>query len=95
MSWRDWWARWRQRVGEFMAGASLSWTLVPYRLQQRAEMERIFALMLNAQLLGLPLLPPDHSLDLLPYLIPNLLYWRRMTAFDREMGEADLRHLGH
>ncbi len=95
MTWRNRLTRFRQIVDEFLVGASLSWTLVPHRIQQRAEMERIFALMLSTQLLGMPLLPPPYTLRLLPYLMPNLLYWRRMTAFDRALEGADLRHLGH
>ena len=95
MNWRSWWARVHLHVNEFLAGASLSWTLVPYRMQQRAELERIFALLVNTELLGLPLLPPPCRLNLLPYLLPNLLYWRRMSIFDRELDGADLRHLGH
>jgi len=58
-------------------------------------MERVFALMLNAELLGLPLLPPHYIIKFLPYEIPILLSWRRMTSFDRESQWADMRHLGH
>jgi hypothetical protein len=84
-----------QMAHDFFAGAALSWIAPPYVIRRRAEMERVFALMLSAELLGVPLLPPAYLLRFLPFEIPVLLSWRRMTAFDREVQFADLRHIGH
>lgn len=95
MNWRDRLHAWHQRLEAFLAGAAMSWTLVPHQIERRREVERMFALLTGARLLGLPLMPPEGSLRLLPYFVPSLLYWRRMTGFDREMEGADLRHLGH
>lgn len=92
---RDLFTRLSQVMHDFLAGAALSWIAPPYVIRRRTEMERVFALMLNAELLGLPLLPPHYLLRFLPYEIPILLSWRRMTSFDRELQWADLRHLGH
>jgi hypothetical protein len=64
-------------------------------MRRRKELERIFALMANARLMGLPLMPPFCDLRLLPYLTPSLLYWHRMKAFYYELEGADLKHLGH
>ncbi len=58
-------------------------------------MEHPFALMATTSLLGIPLLPPSDRLKLLPYLMPNLLSWRRMSIFDQVLEGADLRYLGH
>lgn len=87
--------RLRLHVYAFLIGAAMSWVFVPHVIQRRKELERIFALLTSARLLGLPLMPPEYDLRLLPYLLPNLLYWRRMTPFQRELEGADLRHLGH
>lgn len=86
---------WRQRLDAFLFGAAMSWVLPPYQIQQRKELERIFALMANARLMGLPLMPPVYGLRLLPYLMPSLLYWRRMRVFGHELEGVDLKHLGH
>ena len=95
MTWRDQLTHYRQIIDEFLFGATLSWTLVPILMRRRQETEHIIALMLLMQNIGMPLLPPAYALKLLPYLIPNLLYWRRMTIFDQVLEGADLRHLGH
>lgn len=90
--------RWRflkQQVKAFFFGAAMSWVMAPHTLRMRKELERIFALESGARFLGLPLLPGVYSLRMLPYLVPNLLYWKRMTGFDRELEGADLKHLGH
>lgn len=94
-AWRELLARFSQVLHDFLAGAALSWISPPYVIRRRAEMERMFALMLSAELLGVPLLPPPYIVRFLPYELPNLLYWRRMTSFDREAQFADLRHIGH
>jgi hypothetical protein len=94
-SWRERLTRVYQVLHDFLAGAALSWISPPYVIRRRAEMERMFALMLNADLLGLPLLPPHYIIRFLPYELSMLLSWQRMTAFDREVQWADLRHLGH
>ena len=79
----------------FLVGAAMSWVMVPHTIQQRKELERIFALESSSRLLGLPLLPGVYILRLLPYLVPNLLNWKRMTGFDRALEGADMKHLGH
>jgi hypothetical protein len=94
-SWHERLARFSDVLHDFFAGAALSWISPPYVIQRHAEMERMFALMLNAELLGVPLLPPPYIVRFLPFEVPVLLSWRRMTSFDRETQFADLRHLGH
>lgn len=89
------WRLWKLHVDDFFFGAAMSWVMMPHTLRQRQELERIFALESGSRLLGLPLLPGVYRLKLLPYLVPNLLYWRRLTIFDRELEGADLKHLGH
>lgn len=90
---------WLRRAGDFiydfLIGATLSWVLAPFQIRKRREMEQIISLLFSAQMMGMPLLPPSARLRLLPYLLPSLMYWRRMTVFDRAIEGADLRHLGH
>ena len=95
MKWQDQFTHYRQKANEFLFGAALSWVIVPLRIKRRAEMERIFALILTMQLRGMPLLPSSYMLKLLPYMMPNLMYWKRMTVFDKILEEVDLRHIGH
>ena len=90
-----WWRRWKTRLDEIIFGAAMSWLAAPHIIQKHLELERIFALKIGAILLGLPVLPSVYSLRLLPYLMPNLLYWKRMTIFDRELEGADLKHIGY
>jgi hypothetical protein len=92
---RDLLTRFSQVLHDFLAGAALSWIAPPYVIRRRTEMERLFALMLSAELLGLPLLPPYYLLRFLPFELPVLLSWRRLSAFERELQWADLRHIGH
>ena len=85
----------RELIYDFLIGATLSWVLVPFQIRKRREMERIISLMFSTELMGMPLLPPSAHLRLLPFLMPSLMYWRRMTVFDRAIEGADLRHIGH
>lgn len=86
----------RVRVTEFMFGAAMSWVMVPYQFKRRAELERLFMLMTVSELMGVPLSPPPNGLRLLPFLVPQILYWRRRRAlWDEEMELVDLKHLGH
>lgn len=68
----------------------------PHQLKRRAELERLFMLMTVSELMGVPLSPPPNGLRLLPFLVPQTLYWRRRHAlWDEEMELVDLKHLGH
>ena len=79
-----------------MYGAAKSWVDVPYQLRRREELEHIFVALMLSEQVGMPLAPPDLRLRLLPYLIPQILYWkRRMRLWDDQLEMANLRHLGH
>jgi hypothetical protein len=87
--------RLRELIYDFLLGATLSWVLVPFQIRKRREMERMISLLFSAQMMGMPLLPASARLRLQPYLMPSLMYWRRITVFDRAIEGADLRHIGH
>lgn len=96
MNGRDILMRLRAGISEFMFGAAMSWVLVPYTLKRRAELERIFIFLTASYLEGVPVMPPSAALRLLPYLVPQILYWRRRLAlWDEALESADLKHLGH
>ncbi len=57
-------------------------------LKTRAEMGRLFVLCLSADLVGVPLLPSTRSLDLLPYVVPQIMGWRRKAVLEGEFPAA-------
>ncbi len=88
--------RWWRLVRGFMAGAALSWTAVPYVLRRRRALEGLFALDLYLGLRGLEPVPPGERLWLLPYVVPQILAWRRRwRLWDDSLETANLAHLGH
>lgn len=79
-----------------MFGAAMSWVMPPHTLKRQAEQERIFILMTAGDLMGISLSPPPNGLRLLPFLVPQIMYWRRRLAlWDEELEEVNLKHLGH
>ncbi len=95
-AWRERLTHLRVWVTEFMFGAAMSWVMMPHMLKRREELERIFMLMTLGELTGVSISPPSGGLRLLPFLVPQILYWRRRLAlWDDEMEEVDLKHIGH
>jgi len=81
---------------EFVSGAALSWTSVPYILHRRQEMENLFVLSLILNMEGLSPLPSRYRLWLLVEVVPQILYWRRrLLLWDDSLETANLKHLGH
>lgn len=81
---------------EFIAGAALSWAATPYVLKRRQETEKLFMLATLLDIWGISPVPPGGRLFLLPYTIPQILYWRRrLRLWDDALEAADLKHLGH
>ncbi len=79
-----------------MFGAARSWVMAPYASKLRAESERLLAFMIGWDVVGLPFAPPKDRLRLLPYLVPQILYWRRrLVLWDEDLEGLDLKHLGH
>ncbi len=57
-------------------------------LKTRDEMGRLFVLCLSADLAGVPLLPSTRALDLLPYVVPQIMGWRRAAVLEGEFPSA-------
>ncbi len=88
--------RFSNSLHEFVSGAALSWAAVPYLLKRRQETEYLFILITLLEISGYSPFPLRRRLFLLPYVIPQILYWRRRLAlWDESLEVADLKHLGH
>ncbi len=53
--------------------------------KERANVERLFALVVFGDLMGVPVLPPYYTLRLLPYVMPNINRWRRSMLRERDL----------
>ncbi len=53
--------------------------------KERANVERLFALVVFGDLMGVPVLPPYYTLRLLPYVMPNINAWRRSMFRERDL----------
>ncbi len=53
--------------------------------KERANVERLFALVVFGDLMGVPVLPPYYTLRLLPYVMPNINTWRRSMLRERDL----------
>ncbi len=92
---QQWLKELKAHLDAFIFGTAISWVAAPYAIRRRYELERLFGLMTSASLMGLPCIPATTELRLLPYMMPSLLAWRRMTIFSGELEGVDLRHIGH
>ena len=96
MNLHSYWSQSVAWIRGFALGAARSWVLVPLHLKRRAEMEQLFFFLLLSENEGLSLAPPDLQLHLLPYMVPQILYWkRRLRLWDDQMEVADVKQLGH
>jgi hypothetical protein len=57
--------------------------------KERGHLDQLFMLVVFGDLVGLPLLPPYHSMRLLPYILPSIEKWKRGI-----LREKDLTDLG-
>ncbi len=53
--------------------------------KERANVERLFALVVFGDLMGVPVLPPYYTLRVLPYVMPNINTWRRSMLRERDL----------
>ena len=62
-----------QAIKEFVYGVAAH-DSARFALKTRASMEHLFILITMGDMLGVPILPPYYSLQLLPYVVPSNLY---------------------
>jgi hypothetical protein len=79
--------RWRA-VKDFMYGLT-GQQFVHHALEMKHEAEVLFLLATLGDLAGLPIMPPIHSLRLLPYLVPEIAIWKRQLARRKEFWEKE------
>ena len=60
----------------------------------RNEQNRLFTLIVYGDLLGIPILPPYYTLQLIPYLVPDLKGWRRSMLRERDLTDLIDQEIG-
>ncbi len=71
-------------IGDMFYGATI-YEMVRDVRKERAQVERLFVLLVFGDLLGVPVLPPYYTLRLLPYVMPNIATWRRSMLRERDL----------
>ena len=77
---------WMQAVREFFHGM-VGYEFVRSALEMRANVETLFMLVTMGDMIGVPILPPYHSLRILPCVVPQIETWKRRVLREREFGE--------
>jgi hypothetical protein len=57
-------------------------------LATRAGLESIFLVVTVGDMIGLPIMPPYYSLRLLPFVVPNIVTWKRRALRARHVMES-------
>ena len=60
----------------------------------RDERERLFAILVYGDLLGIPILPPYYTLRLLPFVVPVMGTWRRSVLRERDLTDLFDQEIG-
>jgi hypothetical protein len=79
-AWKSWWQAIRETIYG-MAAHDMSRAA----LRTRASMEHLFILITMGDLLGIPILPPYYSLRLLPYVVPQIVTWKRRMLREKDV----------
>lgn len=53
--------------------------------KERGNLDHLFMLVVFGDLVGLPLLPPYHSMRLLPFIIPSMEKWKRSLLREKDL----------
>lgn len=83
----------RQAIKEFVYGM-VAHDIVLYAMRTRANLENLFILVTLGDLIGLPIMPPYYSLRLLPYVVPNLVTWKRRVLREKDILEEETLDMG-
>ncbi len=83
--------RW-QAVREFFYGM-FGMEIAEHALEMRASLESLFMLGTVGDMIGVPVLPPYYSLRLLPYVIPQIVTWKRRVLREKEFSDEHDYHL--
>ncbi len=81
-----------QALRDFLFGA-FGYEAAQTALELRASLETIFIVSTFGDMLGVPVLPPDYGLRLLPVVVPSVASWTRRLARERDLGDSHDCHL--
>lgn len=80
--------RWIKRIartiGEVIYGMAFH-DMVRLQQRERSYMDRLFILTTFGDMVGIPILPPYYSLQLLPFIVPHINAWRRSMLRERDI----------
>jgi hypothetical protein len=77
-----------QAIKDFLYGLS-GYPFVRHSLEMKHDAEALFFVVTLGDLIGVPVMPPAHSLRLLPYVVPAIEKWKRQLARQREFWEKE------
>ncbi len=78
----------REAVSKFLYGLT-GYEFARHAIEMRHEMEAVFMVVTMGDLIGVPVLPPIYSLRLLPYVVPEIVTWKRNMARRKEFWEKE------
>jgi hypothetical protein len=62
-------------------------------IEARGELESAFMVLTLGDMLGVPVLPPIFSLRVLPYVMPDIVKWKRRVVRERDLADKEEFHL--
>jgi hypothetical protein len=77
---------------EFAYGMS-GYEFARHAIERRAALENIFLLTLAGDMIGVPVIPPYYSLRLLPYVVPDIVSWKRRVLREHDFTDQHDYHL--
>lgn len=75
-------------VKDFLYGLT-GYPFVHHSMEMKQEAETLFLVVTLGDLVGVPIMPPAHSLRLLPYVVPDIARWKRQLARRKEFWEKE------
>ena len=81
-------SRWWQAIKDFFYGLT-GYQFVHHARAMKQEAETLFLLVTLGDLVGLPIMPPVYSLRLLPWVVPEIVKWKRQLARKKEFWEKE------
>ena len=78
----------RAALAKFVYGMT-GYEFARHAVEMRHELESVFMVVTFGDLVGVPVLPPVYSLQLLPYVVPEIAGWKRQLAQRKEFWEKE------
>ena len=75
-------------IKKFMFGLT-GYEFARHAVEMRHQMESVFIVVTMGDMIGIPILPPIHSLRLLPYVMPKIAAWKREMARHKDFWERE------